>query len=164
MSHWRNICCAVDLRAPSRMAMEHAAALAKRFEAELTLVHVVAPPLQAASDVLVASRGIARWEAEEKERMLQRWAADVSPRAGRPVRARVLSGEPAAALVAYAREVSCDLLVVGARRPMGMMRAMRSLAGRLSRTSPCPVMVVHDHELREREVKEREREEAALYQ
>lgn len=163
MTRWRNICCGVDFYAPSWLAMEHAAALAKRFGAELTLVHVLGPPppIAPTSDDPLAWRVIARRRAEDGERMLERWAADAASRAGRPVRARVLRGDPAEALVLYAREVSADLLVVGARRAMGMTSVMSSLAGRLSRGSPCPVIVVHDHARRE---KEREAEEAVQWQ
>lgn len=160
MTRWRNICCAIDFYAPSWVAMEHAAAMARRFGAELTLVHVLVPPPRAAS-ALNASRGISQRLVEDGERILERWAADAAPRVGRPVRTRILTGDPAEALVRYAREEACDLLVVGARRAMGMTSIMGSLAGRLSRKSPCPVIVVHDHERRE---KEREAEGTVRWQ
>lgn len=149
MTRWRRICCAVDFQGPSWLAMEHAAALAKRFGAELTLVYVVAPPPRA-WDGPAATRGISPRAVEEGERMMRRWASDASARTGRPVSGRVLAGEPAAELVSFAREAESDLVVVGARAPMGMTRMLQgSLAGRLSRKCSCPVLVVHDHARRE---------------
>lgn len=150
MIAWKKICCAVDFEEPSRAAMEQAADLATRLGAALTLVHVVASPAQAASDVLVSSRGVAQIEAEEREATLDRWRADAERRAGRSVSARVLRGEPAAEIVRHAREERCDLLVVGTHGRTGMSRlVLGSVAERIGRRSPCPVLLVHDREVLE---------------
>jgi nucleotide-binding universal stress UspA family protein len=161
MTHWKSICCAVDFAAPSRVALEQAADLAKRLEAELTLVHVLVAPPSAASDVLVSSRGVAAVEAEQSEEKLAEWRADAERRAGRPVRARVLSGEPAAGIVRHAREERFDLVVVGTHGRTGIPRlVLGSVAERVARRSPCPVLVAHDHGVLE---KEEIGEEAAQY-
>ena len=147
MKAWKKICCAVDLEVQSRVAMAQAADLATTLDAELTLVHVIAPPLEAASDVLVSSRGLASVDAQEAEATLARWRADAEGLAGRPVSARVLQGEPAAEIVRHAREERCDLLVLGTHGRTGMSRlVLGSVAERVARRSPCPVLVVHDHE------------------
>lgn len=147
MIAWKKICCAVDFEVHSRVAMAQAADLATTFDAELTLVHVVAPPLAAASDVLVSSRGLARAEAEEAEAALARWRADAERRAGRPVSASVLEGEPAAEILRHAREERCDLLVLGTHGRTGMSRlVLGSVAERVARRAPCPVLVVHDRQ------------------
>ncbi len=152
MLEWKKIWCAVDLAGPSRVAMERAAELAKRFEAELTLVHVLPSLSAAAGDVLVPSPGLAGEEASEHEEMLARWRADAERRAGRPVRSRVLSGDPAAEIVRHAREERCDLLVVGTHGRTGIARVvLGSVAERVARESPCPVLVVRDHGVLERE-------------
>ena len=150
MGHWTNICCAVDFYAPSWLAMQHAAAMARRFGAGLTLVHVIATPPRPAGTGAVPRR-VSPGLVEDGERMLERWAADAEPRVGHAVRMRILTGDPAEVLADYAREECVDLLVVGARRAMGLTSITGSLAGRLSRTSPCPVLVVYDHARRERE-------------
>jgi nucleotide-binding universal stress UspA family protein len=156
MTEWKRICCAVDFEEPSRAAMAQAADLAARLEAELTLVHALAPPTEAASDVLVSSRGLARAEADEHEATLARWRADAERRVGRPVPARVLWGEPTEEIVRYAREQRCDVLVLGTHGRTGMSRlVLGSVAERVARRAPCPVLVVHDHEALEgREVAE----------
>lgn len=161
MIGWTKICCAVDLSEPSRVAMEEAAWLANRLGAELTLVHVHIPPPAAASDVLVSSRGGALARAHENEETLARWLADAERGAGRPARSRILSGDPAAEILRYAGEERCDLVVVGTHGRTGLTRVvLGSVAERVARQAPCPVLVVHGRDLRE---KEEIAEEASLY-
>lgn len=146
MMDWKRICCAVDFADPSRVAMGVAADLAKRFEAELTLVHVLVPPLPAESDVLVSSRGLLAVEAKANEELLARWRADAEQRAGRPARSRLLSGDAAAEIVRHAREERCELVVVGTHGRTGIARlALGSVAERVARQAPCAVLVVRDH-------------------
>jgi len=152
MNDWNRICCATDFEASSRVATEKAADLAARFGAELTLVHVRAAPLVARTDALIASRGMAAEETRQDEDTLAEWRASAERRVGRPVRARVLSGEPAAEIVRLAREEHCDLLVVGTHGRTGVPRlVLGSVAERVARRSPCPVLVVHERGVPEKE-------------
>lgn len=145
MSAWKRICCAIDFADPSRAAMEQGADLAKRFEADLLLVHVRVPPPPAASDVLVSSRGATEAAAEERLGMLEEWRVEAERRSGRPVRARVLSGDPAAEVLRAAREERCELLVVGTHGRTGLSHlVLGSVAERIARQAACPVLVVHD--------------------
>ncbi len=152
MIDWKKICCAVDFAEPSRVAMEQAADLTKRFGAELTLVHVAVLPPPAANDVLVSPRTLVSMQTREYEETLARWRADAEGRAGRPVRSRVLSGDPTEEIVRHAREEGCDLVVVGTHGRTGIPRVvLGSVAERVARRLPCPVLVVHDHGVLERE-------------
>lgn len=161
MSGWKRICCAIDFAEPSRAAMEEGADLARQFEADLVLVHVLVPPPPAASDVLVSSRGVMQLEAEAHEKTLEEWRAEAGRRAGRPVQARVLSGDPAGAVLRQARDEDCDLLIVGTHGRTGLARmALGSVAERIVRQAECPVLVVHDRRSLE---KARNREEAEQY-
>lgn len=158
MTDWKKICCAIDFAEPSRVAMEQAADLAKRFEAKLVLVHVVVPR-PSASDV--PSWGIATAAAEEHERTLEEWRVEAERRAGRPVRSRILAGAPAAEILRHAREEGCELIVIGTHGRTGIARlVLGSVAARVARESACPVLVVRDHHSLE---KEGEAEEAAQY-
>lgn len=152
MIGWKRICCAVDFGDPSRIAMAQAADLAKLLEAELVLVHVFTPPPASASDVLVSSREIRNVDVEQQEEMLERWRTEAEHRAGRPTRARVLWGAPAAKIVQLAREEHCDLVVVGTHGRSGIPRVvLGSVAERVARQCECPVLVVHDHAAREKQ-------------
>lgn len=158
---WKKICCAVDFSEPSWLAMEQAADLAGQLRAELTLVHVRVPPPPAASDVLVSSRGVADAEAQEREGTLELWRADAQARAGVPVRARVLLGDPATELGRFARDEDCDVLVVGTHGRTGIPRVLLgSVAERIVRQAPVPVLVLRDHL---RVMRERDAEELAQY-
>jgi nucleotide-binding universal stress UspA family protein len=151
MIEWKKICCATDFGEPSRVALEAAADLARRFDAELTLVHVTVPPPPAASDVLVSSRGVLRLEADEQEELLARWKLEAEARAGRPVTARALSGDPVGEIVRHVREEGCDLVVVGTHGGGRLSRALLgSVADAVARRAPCPVLFVHDHGVREK--------------
>jgi nucleotide-binding universal stress UspA family protein len=153
MIDWKRICCAIDFEAASRVGMEGAADLARRLEAELTLVHVLVRPPPAASDVLVSSRGVVEAEAEESEEKLSAWRAEAERRAGRTVHARLLSGDAATEIVRHAREERFDLVVVGTHGRTGIPHlVLGAVAERVARQCPCPVLVVHDHAVLEHEL------------
>jgi nucleotide-binding universal stress UspA family protein len=160
MSGWKKICCAVDFAGPSWAALRQAAELAERSEAELTVVHVRAPLSEAAGHLAVAPELATRDEIRAEE-MLARWCQEAEARAHRPVHACMLSGHPAVEILRHVREEECDLLITGTHGRTGLSRAvLGSVAERVARRAPCPVLMVHDHELLE---KEEIAEEAAQY-
>ena len=143
MNAWKRISCAVDLSEPSREAMEDAAALAAQLHAELTLVHVFAPPPAVAGDVLVSPAEAARVEAGEVERALEGWRQDAERRAGMPVKALALHGEPGAEILKHARNARVDLVVVGTHGRTGLNKLLLgSVAERVVATARCPVLTV----------------------
>lgn len=161
MIEWKRICCAVDFGDAARAALEEAAALASKFEAELTLVHVVTLPPPSGNDTLIASSTVADMQLKEDEEILARWRTEAEERARRPVRTRLLTGDPAAEILRHARDERCDLVVVGTHGRTGVPRlVLGSVAERVARRSPCAVLVVHDH----REIERLEiMEESAQY-
>ena len=158
---FRSLCVAVDLSEPSREALDQAADLARAVGADLTVAHVVAPPPPVATDLLVAPGGVAAEAAREEEAALEAWRAVAEARAGRPVRGRLLTGDPARELVRLASEGGCDLVVMGTHGRTGLRRALLgSVAAAVVREAPCPVLVVHDGAAR---IAREEREELAQY-
>lgn len=156
MTEWKKICCAVDFGDPSQVALHHAADLARRYEAELTLVHVVSFPPPAADQALVTSSTLEDVQRKNEEEMLARWRTDAEERARRPVRSSLLTGDPAEEILRHAREEHCDLVVVGTHGRTGVRRlVLGSVAERVARRAPCPVLVVHNHaELDKEEIAE----------
>ncbi len=74
-----------------------------------------------------------------------------------PVRATVLSGNAVDEIVRHAREADCDLLIVGAHgRAWIPRRIIGSVAERVLRHCPCPVLVVRDGRIAERAEKAEE--------
>jgi nucleotide-binding universal stress UspA family protein len=127
----RRILAAVDLSPSSARAWHAARELAERFGARLHAVHCVPPPPPELAAYGLDAEGKARARAELKRRL------------GPGARLSVVSGRPADVLPRLARERGFDLLVVGVTRRRALDRAARgSVAESLSRSSPCPVLVV----------------------
>ncbi len=145
MASWRKILCGVDFGEASRLALEEAADLARRFGAELVLAHAFEPPPPMAADALVASPDLVEQTRAELRRKLDGWAAEAGRRAGRPVRSHLASGEPARELVRLAREEGADLVVVGTHGRKGLKHlVLGSVAEKVVRAAPGPVLVVRE--------------------
>lgn len=139
MGEWKKICCAIDFSDPSRIAMQEAAALARRLEADWTLLHVY--DAHAASAEILLSRF--EQALPEVEGKMGEWQQEGERIAGRPARTVILTGSAAAEILKFAREGSFDLLVLATRGRTGLTRLLLgSVAERVVRESECSVLVV----------------------
>lgn len=137
----RSILCPTDFSHFSRFAMDHAVALARWYGAEVTALSVIPltpplvgregpdagliAPLQDRDDLVEALRGFLK-PADE---------------AGLQTRSALREGVPAREIVAQAREMGADLVVMGTRGREGLERlVLGSVAEKVVRTAPCPVM------------------------
>jgi nucleotide-binding universal stress UspA family protein len=153
MAEWRKICCPVDFSEPARRAFDEAIDLARRLGAELVVAHVYVPITPAATDVLVSSRGVLETEGIEEARELETWRVDAQERLDAPVTASVLAGEASAEIARFARENGVDLIVMGTHGRTGFRRfVLGSVAERVVRFAPCPVLVVRRKEARDADV------------
>jgi nucleotide-binding universal stress UspA family protein len=141
---WKRICCPVDFSDASRAAMEVAADLARRQDAELVLFHAYPVPGYTFPDgSVVASPKMLQDLADGAERHLEAWQKLAEPVASRPVRIVKVAGEPAAEIVAFARDERMELLVLGTHGRSGLEHAlMGSIAERVVRRAHCPVLTV----------------------
>jgi nucleotide-binding universal stress UspA family protein len=138
MADWNRIVCAVDLHQDSSALLETAISLARKLDAELVLVHViatgeprsiVAPPERI--QALVTEAGLP----------LRELAAKAARALGRDVAARVEHGEPASEILRIARDF--DLLILGTHGRRGLGRSLfGSVAKTVIRAAPCPVLTV----------------------
>src|SRR6266542_6222119 len=101
---WKRICCPIDFSDASRAAMEVAADLARRFGAELVLLHAYPVPGYTFPDgSVVASPRMMQEVADQAQRHLEDWRADAERLVGAPrVSAERAVGEPAAEIVSFA--------------------------------------------------------------
>lgn len=137
------VLCPVDFTPVSSVALDHAAALARWYEAELHVLHVFQPPValvrtfpQFAGDVLESG---ARHELLGR---LEQLAAPVRT-GGRTVRTSLREGHVATEINALAHELSADLLVMGTHGRSGVPRlVLGSVTEKLLRIAPCPVLTV----------------------
>ncbi len=142
---WKKICCPIDFSDASRAAMEVAADLARRFGADLFLLHAYPIPGYTFPDgSVVASPKMMQDLADQAKRHLDEWRADAERLVGAPrVTAENAVGEPATEILAVARTRGADLLVMGTHGRTGLEHAlMGSIAERVVRRAHCPVLTV----------------------
>lgn len=140
----RSIVCATDLSQASEPAWEAAQRLARLFDAEVVLVHVV-PPLAIPIEGYFPPhmyQELVDGASREAMAGLEAWLggmAEPRPKA----RLRVEEGSAAQRIVEAARDESADLLVVGTHGRTGFGRILLgSVADRIVRVAPCPVLTV----------------------
>ncbi|HEX5816166.1 MAG TPA: universal stress protein [Methylomirabilota bacterium] len=133
-----------DFSVEAEAAEQEAVRLARRLNGELVLVHVATEtPLYgeqmfAMPDVKRIYEAQARWA---EERLAERAAA--LTREGVPTRWRRRVGVVHAEIGTVAREEAADYIVIGTHGRGGLDRVMLgSVAERVVRTAPCPVITV----------------------
>jgi nucleotide-binding universal stress UspA family protein len=144
VSTFRKILVPVDFSEHSTVALDMAVSLARDFAASLTIVHVYEPLAVAVPQgyQLFSDAQLKSWFEELQQglaRLQQRAAA-----AGAPgVATELLHGFAVAELQNYAAENSFDLIVMGTHGRRGLSHAfLGSVAERLVRVAPCPVLTV----------------------
>ncbi|WP_242346099.1 universal stress protein [Anaeromyxobacter terrae] len=143
-AEWKRICCPIDFSDASRAAMEVAADLARRMGAELWLLHAYPVPGYTFPDgSVVASPKMLQDLAEAAQRHLDEWRLSAEGLGATRVETAKEAGEPAAEIVAFARERGMDLLVLGTHGRTGLEHALLgSIAERVVRRAHCPVLTV----------------------
>jgi nucleotide-binding universal stress UspA family protein len=75
------------------------------------------------------------------------WEEEAARIAGRQVRSTVTPGSPADEIVRFARERATDVVVLGSHGRAGLARLLLgSVAERVVREAPCPVLVIRRRE------------------
>lgn len=145
----KSILVPVDYSACSRAALRFALDLAQRYQATLDVVHVWDRPSYV-SDVLMTStepmsrKSLIQLIQENAQRDLDEFLSGVELPPG-AARGRLLSGDPASALLKEIKQVKPDLVVVGTHGRTGLTHVLLgSVAEKLARLSPVPVMIVPD--------------------
>jgi nucleotide-binding universal stress UspA family protein len=142
---WKTICCPIDFSDASRAAMEVAVDIARRTGARLTLLHAYPVPGYTFPDgSVVASPRMLQEMAEQATRHLAEWQKQAQALGAPTVDIHTAVGEPAAEIVAWAKEQKQDLLVLGTHGRTGIEHAlMGSVAERVVRRARCPVLTIH---------------------
>jgi nucleotide-binding universal stress UspA family protein len=141
------IVCPIDFSDVSRHALEHAVAIAKWYESELTALHVVEPDIMLPLPLLFAEAealdAVERYEAVHAQ--LAAWLDDAK-RAGLRTNSLVEEGKAARAIVRHATLREFDLVVMGTHGHSGFERWMLgSVAETVLRKAECPVLTVPPH-------------------
>lgn len=137
---------ATDFSPSAERAVAVAADYARHFQAQLLVLHAyrvdipVASPLTGGGYVL--PDGFFEQIAKEARLRVEKVASEIAARGVSAVGLAV-DRHPAAAIVDTARERKADLIVMGTRGLTGLKHlALGSVADRVVRTAPCPVLTV----------------------
>ena len=143
MTRFQHILVPVDFEEPSREALEVAVDFALRFEAKLTIVHAweIPPYVYVGVAYLPADLWTAVEQAATEE--LATTLAEVRKRLPR-AESILAKGSAALAVLAAAEQSGADLIVMGTHGRRGVSRAfLGSIAERVVRSSPVPVLTIH---------------------
>jgi nucleotide-binding universal stress UspA family protein len=137
---------ATDFSPTAIHAVEMAADFARHFQAQLIVLHAyrvdipVASPLTGGGYVL--PDGFFEHLAKEARLRVERVAADVSAK-GVSAIGIAIDSPPATAIIDEAKARHVDMIVMGTRGLTGLKHlALGSVADRVVRTAPCPVLTV----------------------
>jgi nucleotide-binding universal stress UspA family protein len=134
-----------DFSITSHEAVAYAAALAGRFDATIHLIHVLHDPLASQGGwefyIPETSEARERRHKDAKDRLWQIASPHVS--AGVRITTEARFGSPADEIVAAATAYGSDLVVMGTHGRSGLPHLLLgSIAERVIRTAPCPVLAV----------------------
>ncbi|MCS6817194.1 MAG: universal stress protein [Blastocatellia bacterium] len=129
----RHLLCPVNYTPIARTALQHAVAIARCFNAELTVVHVLEDEAQKASDREALAR-LCEWVPEDVRAHCQ-------------MKELIRRGNAAEQIIETARALGSDMIVLGAHHKRFFdATVIGTTTVRVTRHAPCPVLVVPGRE------------------
>ena len=128
-------------------ALQHAKALAERFDSELHLLYVmqdVVATVPAASGLIFASAGDFIVELRRDAEKAMKKLVDTVGLAGKQLVTEIRGGQPFLEIVRYARETDVDLVVIATHGRTALAHVlMGSVADKVIRGAETPVLVYY---------------------
>jgi len=145
----KRILVCTDFSPASQVALDYGRNVARTFGASLRVVHVV-ENMEARYYVDAGYIPLPDLQKHAEEAARRKLATVVTDDDRKSLHAEstiLRSTAPARAIVNYAKDEAIDMIVVGTHGRGGVSRVLLgSIAERVVRTAPCPVLTVHDHE------------------
>jgi nucleotide-binding universal stress UspA family protein len=141
----KRILCPVDLSEVSRHALDHALALAKWYEARVTVLHVFNTPqlLAPAPGMGAEIAYLPPVQPADVTEEVRRFCGPAVTAMGSPVDIEVLEGNAANEIVSLAERLPADLVVTGTHGRGGFERfVLGSVTEKVLRTTTVPVLTV----------------------
>lgn len=144
---FRKVLCPVDFSPPSNEAMCYAADLVRGTDTELLLLHVWQPPIMYPQDGAFPSDLVA-YARQQAEAELATWRASATHLGVARVSTLIATGAPWHEIVEVAkRDPYVDAVVIGTHGRTGLKHVLLgSVAEKVVRHAPCPVIVVRRRE------------------
>ena len=144
---FRKILVPVDFSDHSALALQTAAALSRSHEAALTLVYVYEPMAVAVPEgYLLFSETQLNQMFDEFHRALAQQKQAAEAAGGLRVETQLLHGFAAGEIATFAEQGGFDLIVMGTHGRRGLSHVfLGSVAERVVRMAPCPVLTVRAH-------------------
>lgn len=141
---------ATDFSETAEKALDYAAEYAKHFDAELILVHAYQVDIPIASPLVggptILPDGFFKQLATDVKQHVEKVAQKFSDQGIRTT-GIAIDQAAATAIVDEAKKRNADLIIMGTRGLTGLKHvALGSVADRVVRTAPCPVLTVGDHD------------------
>lgn len=148
MINLKRILVAVDFSEHSRIALRYGAELAESFDAELIACHVMEPlhhfsQVPPIGDGVMPAR-IPELQVSDVRTLAEKWLDESNVSGSRIL---IKPGHPFAEIVRQARDEDVDLIVIGTHGHGAVAHMLLgSVAERVVRKAPCPVLVVREGE------------------
>jgi len=146
----RKVLVATDFSAPSETALNYARAMARAFGAQLHVMHVFEPLWITSADVVgggVALATMIQGLEDTAKKQLEEAVTEEDRRELKAVPVMMTSESPAREIAKYANDQKVDLVVIGTHGRSGLTRLLiGSVAEKIVRLAPCPVLTVHHPE------------------
>jgi nucleotide-binding universal stress UspA family protein len=149
----------IDFSGPSLHALEYAVDLAKSVKAELSVCFVVEPIYYAVPDISGEGMAMAALMDDQRRSAVAQLAELQRRYAKRGVKlaTSVVTGVASEAIGSVAKKVKTDLIVIATHGRTGLSHLlMGSVAERVVRTAPCPVLTVRAKAAARRSVRPRQ--------
>lgn len=147
MKPFRKILVPVDFSEHSDLALQTAVGLSRSYEASLTIVHVYEPMAMTLPEgyVLFSEAQLDRMF-EEFKRGLAKQKQTAEAAGAQRVEVQLLHGFAVGEIQDFAEQGAFDLIVMGTHGRRGLSHAfLGSVAERVVRLAPCPVLTVRAH-------------------
>lgn len=142
MALYKNILIAVDLSQDSALIIDKARNLAKQYDAQLSMVHVI-EPIAVGYAVEVTSVDIEGLH-EEVTNQAKSSLTEMGTNIGIPeARLHTVLGQPAREIRELAKEIKADLIVMGGHGRHGWELMFGSTSSSVTHGAGCDLLIVH---------------------
>lgn len=142
MNSYKQILLSTDFSKPSEYAAARAVDLARRYDSQFTVIHVVdyVPPGYAAAELPLSLASEDQLVARARDH-LKRWTADHELG---DCQQHVRAGSPKSEIVSFAHDSAVDLIVMGTHGEKGLTRLLGSTTQAVMHHAECDVLAVRE--------------------